>query len=53
MGLLLLIVLIILLFGGIRTDGFGGGVNVNGLLGLILVVILILVLLDHIPVSRF
>jgi hypothetical protein len=55
MGLLLLIVVLLLLFGGLpawnhsRSWGYGP----SGVLGLILVVIVVLVLMDHVHFSRF
>jgi hypothetical protein len=55
MGLLLLIVLVLLLVGGLPSWGYSRnwGYGPSGLLGLVLVVVLILVFMDHIHISRF
>jgi hypothetical protein len=51
MGLILLIVLVLLLFGGLPTWGYSRdwGYGPSGLLGLVLVVVLVLVLAGYIP----
>jgi hypothetical protein len=48
MGLLLLIVLILLLFGGLPTWGYSRnwGYGPSGIVGMLLVVLLVLLLLD-------
>jgi hypothetical protein len=47
MGLIFIILILLILFGGIRGE-WGGGIN--GGLGLLLLIILILVLMGHVPV---
>lgn len=53
MGLILLIVLLVLVFGAWPGNGAGfnqgWGNGPSGLLGLVLVIVLILVLLGHVP----
>lgn len=54
MGLILLIVVLLLLFGavpraGAYSEGWGGGPS--GILGIILIVVLILVLMGHVSVG--
>ena len=55
MGLLLLIVLILLLVGAFPRWGYNKnwGYGPSGLLSLVLVVVLVMVLLEFIPHSRF
>ena len=55
MGLLLLIVVLLLLFGGLPTwnHSRNWGYGPSGVLGLILVVIIVLVLLDHVHLTNF
>ena len=45
---ILLIVLVLILLGGIPTRGYGGGHGVNGGIGLVLVVLLVLYLMGKI-----
>jgi hypothetical protein len=55
MGLLLLIVVLLLLFGGLPTwnHSQNWGYGPSGVLGLILVVIVVLVLMQHIHFTSF
>lgn len=55
MGLLLLIIVLVLLFGGLPTwnHSRNWGYGPSGVLGLILVVIVILLLMDHVRFSSF
>ena len=55
MGLLLLIVVLVLLFGGLPTWNYSKnwGYGPSGVLGLVLVVIVVLVLMEHIHFSSF
>jgi hypothetical protein len=56
MGLLLLILVILLLFGGLPTWGYsrGWGYGPSGVLGMVLVVLVVLILFtDVIHISRF
>jgi Protein of unknown function (DUF3309) len=50
MGLILLILVILLLCGGLPTNGYGYGPGIPGLLFLVLVVIIVLALLGHVQV---
>ena len=51
MGLILLIILILLLFGGLPTWGYSRnwGYGPSGILGLLLVVLLVMLLMNAIP----
>jgi hypothetical protein len=51
MGLLLLIVLVVLLFGAVPTWGHSRnwGYGPSGLLGLLLIVVVVLVLMGYLP----
>jgi len=53
MGLILLIVLILLLFGGLPTWGYSRnwGYGPSGILGLLLVVLLVLLFMDVVPLG--
>jgi hypothetical protein len=54
-GLLLLIILILLLFGGLPTWGYsrGWGYGPSGVLGLLFLVVIVLLYMDVIHISRF
>jgi hypothetical protein len=55
MGLLLLIVILLLVFGGLPTWNYSKnwGYGPSGVLGLILVVIVVLVLMEHVHLTSF
>jgi len=55
MGLLLLIVVLLLLFGGLPTWNYSRnwGYGPSGVLGLILVVVVVLVLMNHVHFTNF
>jgi len=55
MGLLLLIVILLLVFGGLPTWNYSKnlGYGPSGVLGLILVVIVVLVLMEHVHFTNF
>lgn len=48
MSLVLIIILVLLLIGAFPTRGYGGGAPVNGTLGFVLLILIILLLLGKI-----